>query len=124
MSSQGKSSTGHILVTGVTGYVGGRLVPRLLKQGYSVRVLVRGGPERLSGRSWSDQVDIVSGDVLQPDSLVGVMDGVSVAYYLIHSMRGSTEFSQRDKKAAIRTSPIATGNRSGLAAGRHPGNRI
>lgn len=100
MSSQGKSSTGHILVTGVTGYVGGRLVPRLLKQGYSVRVLVRGGPERLSGRSWSDQVDIVSGDVLQPDSLVGVMDGVSVAYYLIHSMRGSTEFSQRDKKAA------------------------
>ena len=50
-----------ILVTGVTGYVGGRLVPRLLAEGYRVRVLVRGQPERLRGRSWRDAVEVVVG---------------------------------------------------------------
>ncbi len=89
-----------ILVTGVTGYVGGRLVPRLLAEGYRVRVLVRGRPERLRGRSWREQVDVVVGDVLRPDDLAGAMDGVSVAYYLIHSMRGNDQFSQRDVQAA------------------------
>ncbi len=89
-----------ILVTGVTGYVGGRLVPRLLAEGYRLRVLVRGRPERLRGRSWRDDVDIVVGDVLKPDDLAKAMDGVSVAYYLIHSMRGNDEFSQRDVQAA------------------------
>ena len=53
-----------ILVTGVTGYVGGRLVPRLLAEGHRVRVLVRGRPERLRGRSWRDDVDVIVGDVL------------------------------------------------------------
>ena len=48
-----------ILVTGVTGYVGGRLVPRLLAEGYRVRVMVRGRPERLRGRFWFDDVDVV-----------------------------------------------------------------
>jgi len=89
-----------ILVTGVTGYVGGRLVPRLLAEGYRVRVLVRGRPERLRGRSWRDDVDIVVGDVLQSTDLAVAMDGVSAAYYLIHSMRGNDEFSQRDVQAA------------------------
>ncbi len=89
-----------ILVTGVTGYVGGRLVPGLLAEGYRVRVLVRGGPERLRGRSWRDQVEVVAGDVLQPGDLAPAMDGVSAAYYLIHSMRGNDEFSQRDVQAA------------------------
>ncbi|MGD8856645.1 MAG: SDR family oxidoreductase [Chloroflexota bacterium] len=96
-----KHSVGElILVTGVTGYVGGRLVPRLLAEGYRVRVLVRGRPERLRGRSWREQVEIVVGDVLQPDDLAAAMDGVSVAYYLIHSMRGNEEFSERDVLAA------------------------
>ncbi|UCG26146.1 MAG: DUF2867 domain-containing protein [Chloroflexota bacterium] len=89
-----------ILVTGVTGYVGGRLVPRLLADGYRVRVMVRGRPERLRGRSWRDDVDVIVGDVLQPDDLTAAMDGVDTAYYLIHSMRGNEEFSQRDVQAA------------------------
>jgi uncharacterized protein YbjT (DUF2867 family) len=89
-----------VLVTGATGYVGGRLVPRLIEQGYRVRVLARGGPERFNGRSWRDDIEIAIGDVLQPDGLDSIMTGVSHAYYLIHSMRGSAEFSQRDIQAA------------------------
>jgi len=89
-----------VLVTGVTGYVGGRLVPRLLEAGYRVRVLVRGEPQRLSSRSWYEQVDIFIGDVLQAEGLDAAMKDVEVAYYLIHSMRDNTEFSQRDIQAA------------------------
>ena len=57
-----------VLVTGATGYVGGRLVPRLLDEGYRVRVLAR-DPGRLAGRTWSDQVEMVRGDALDPASL-------------------------------------------------------
>jgi uncharacterized protein YbjT (DUF2867 family) len=89
-----------VLVTGVTGYVGGRLVPRLLTAGYQVRALVRGEPQRLSSRSWYERVDIVVGDVLQPEGLVAAMEDVEVAYYLIHSMRDNAEFGQRDIQAA------------------------
>jgi nucleoside-diphosphate-sugar epimerase len=58
-----------ILVTGATGYVGGRLVPRLLAVGYRVRCLVR-DPARLQGRVWLKQVELACGDMLQPESLV------------------------------------------------------
>ena len=57
-----------ILVTGATGYIGGRLVPRLLELGYRVRCLAR-DPSRLQGRPWLELVEIVAGDVLQPESL-------------------------------------------------------
>ena len=52
----------HILVTGATGYIGGRLVPRLLELGYQVRCLVR-DPARLQGRLWQTDVEIMAGDV-------------------------------------------------------------
>ena len=65
-----------ILVTGATGYVGGRLVPRLLAAGYRVRCLVR-DPARLQGRAWLDQVEVAQGDMLQPDSLFAAMQGMS-----------------------------------------------
>ena len=58
-----------ILVTGATGYVGGRLVPRLLAAGYRVRCLVR-DPARWQGRPWLNQVEVAQGDKLRPDSLV------------------------------------------------------
>ena len=67
-----------ILVTGSTGYIGGRLVPRLLEMRYRVRCLVR-DPSRLEGRAWQSDVEIVSGDVLQPESLVSSMHGVQAA---------------------------------------------
>ncbi len=87
-----------VLVTGATGYVGARLVPRLLESGYRVRVLVR-DPNRLSGRPWADSIEVVTGDVLKPETLPAAMAGVSAAYYLIHSMGGGGEFEDRDIRA-------------------------
>ncbi|MBT8387727.1 MAG: SDR family oxidoreductase [Ignavibacteria bacterium] len=89
--------TKMILVTGATGYVGGRLVPRLQEQGYKVRCLARDA-SRLKGR-WED-VDIVQGDVLNKDSLQNVFREIDTAYYLIHSMGGEGEFSETDIRAA------------------------
>src|SRR5512145_1142368 len=88
-----------ILVTGATGYIGGRLVPRLLAAGYRVRCLVR-DPGRLQGRSWRQNVDVATGDVLRPDSLPAAMQGVAAAYYLVHSMGGGSGFHERDIDAA------------------------
>jgi len=88
-----------ILVTGATGYVGGRLVPQLLDAGYRVRVLAR-DPERLQDRPWRARVEIVQGDVLQAETLAPALQGVEVAYYLVHSMSGFTEFHLRDVTAA------------------------
>jgi len=84
-----------ILVTGATGYVGGRLVPRLLEAGYRVRVLVR-DPARLRGRKWLDKVEVVSGDARTEGILTEAMRGVSVAYYLIHGMQGGKIDAERD----------------------------
>ena len=89
----------RVLVTGATGYVGGRLVPLLLAAGYRVRVLIR-DPDRLEGRSWREQVEVAVGDVLDPPTLPAAMEGVDAAYYLIHSMRGHDDFSDRDLRAA------------------------
>jgi uncharacterized protein YbjT (DUF2867 family) len=89
----------HILLTGATGYLGGRLAPRLLDRGYRVRCLVR-DPDRLHGHDWEDRVDIAQGDVLQPDTLPPAMEGVDTAYYLIHSMAAGPGFAERDRRAA------------------------
>jgi len=88
-----------ILVTGATGYVGGRLIPRLLEAGYRVRCLVR-DPERLQGHSWLKQVEVVCGDVLHPETLAPAMQGVDVAYYLIHGIQGGKVYAERDMNAA------------------------
>ena len=88
-----------ILVTGVTGYVGGRLVPRLLEAGYSVRCLVR-DPDRLQGHSWLNRVEIAQGDALDPASVVSSMQGISVAYYLIHGKQAGRDDAIQDLEAA------------------------
>jgi uncharacterized protein YbjT (DUF2867 family) len=88
-----------VLVTGVTGYIGGRLVPRLIEAGYGVRVLAR-DKKRLQGRAWLNQVEVFEGDVLDPSTLAPALSGVSAAYYLVHSMSGSVDFDQRDLQAA------------------------
>ncbi|MFN2195916.1 MAG: SDR family oxidoreductase [Anaerolineales bacterium] len=87
-----------ILVTGATGYIGGRLVPRLLEAGFSVRVLVR-DPARLQGRDWLSQVEVCVGDVFDEPSLTQAMQAIDLAYYLIHSMQGGDDFHQRDLRA-------------------------
>jgi len=88
-----------ILVTGATGYIGGRLVGRLLERGFRVRCLVR-DPSRLEGRPWHYQVEVVVGDMLEPAKLPLAMHGVHAAYYLIHSMGSGGDYPQRDLRAA------------------------
>ena len=88
-----------VLVTGATGYVGGRLVPRLLEGGRSVRVLAR-DPARLAGRPWIGRVEVARGDVHDPASLASALAGVEVAYYLVHSMADHDAFATRDRDAA------------------------
>ena len=88
-----------ILVTGATGYIGGRLVPKLLEAGYRVRCLVR-DPSRLQGRAWLHKVEVVKGDALSPEELLEAMRGVSVAYYLIHGMQGGKVNAERDLQVA------------------------
>ena len=91
-----------VLVTGATGYVGGRLVPKLLEDGHRVRVLAR-TPSRARRYDWSDRVEIVTGDVLEPDSLDAAFDGVDVVYYLVHSIgSGSSDggFAATEARAA------------------------
>jgi uncharacterized protein YbjT (DUF2867 family) len=95
------ASTGtadRILVTGATGYVGGRLVRALRARGLAVRSLAR-RPEILRARIGAD-VEVVGGDVLCPESLPAALGGVAIAYYLIHSMGSTERFEDKDRIAA------------------------
>jgi uncharacterized protein YbjT (DUF2867 family) len=95
-----------VLVTGATGYIGGRLVPRLLGAGYRVRCLARDA-RRLQGRSWSDQVEVVEGDATKPETLPAAMAGVWAAYYFIHSLSDTAEYRERDIAVARNFSQAA-----------------
>lgn len=89
-----------ILVTGATGYVGGRLVPLLVEKGYRVRCFVR-DPSQLQGRDWDwERIEIVQGDALQYETLAPAMQDIKIAYYLIHSMVAGRGFREREHIAA------------------------
>lgn len=101
-----------ILVTGATGYIGGRLVPRLLESGFEVRCVTR-DPAKLEGVWWHHRAEVVVGDLLDPESLDVVFDGIDRAFYLVHSMDGSSGgFDERDRRAAANFSAAA--DRAGL----------
>jgi uncharacterized protein YbjT (DUF2867 family) len=87
-----------VLLTGATGYVGGRLLRRLEQDGLAVRCLCR-NPETLRGRV-SPRTELVRGDLLQPSSLAAAFSGVDTAFYLVHSLQAGPEFEAREREAA------------------------
>ncbi|UYP19104.1 SDR family oxidoreductase [Rhodococcus sp. Z13] len=89
----------RILVTGATGYIGGRLAPRLLEAGHRVRVLVR-DPRKLQDVPWAGDVEIVRGDLGDRGSLEQACRDIDVVYYLVHSMGGKEDFVDAEKQAA------------------------
>jgi uncharacterized protein YbjT (DUF2867 family) len=92
------SASERVLLTGATGYVGGRLLRKLEESGRPVRCMVR-RPETLSGRA-GVQTEVVYGDVLDPASLDEALAGVTTAYYLVHSMAASGPFAGADRRGA------------------------
>lgn len=87
------------LVTGATGYIGGRLVPALLDRGLQVRAMAR-SPEKLDDAPWRSQVEVVRGDLTDPDSLRAAFEGIDVVYYLVHSMGTSKDFVAEEAESA------------------------
>lgn len=88
-----------ILVTGATGYIASRLIPQLLDRGYAVRALAR-NPNCLCSRSWYDKVEIVQGDVMEPETLAPALKDVHTAYYLIHNMSIGYGYTKLETQAA------------------------
>ena len=88
-----------VLVTGATGYVGGRLVPKLVEQGHSVRVLAR-EPHRLEGVPWHGDVEIIQGDLQVRADVARAVSDVDVLYYLVHSMSSAGDFEVVERRVA------------------------
>jgi len=95
---QGSTGTPRVLVTGATGYVGGRLVPVLEAAGVRLRCLAR-QPAALASRL-SPATEVVAGDLFDPGSLDRALAGIDVAYYLVHSMGSHGDYREKDRVAA------------------------
>ena len=92
--------TMRTLVIGSTGYIGGRLVPRLLAEGCEVTCLVRRS-EELDGLPWRDDVTVAEGDVLDSSHLKEIAAGCATGFYLVPSMAAGKEFSSVDRESAV-----------------------
>jgi uncharacterized protein YbjT (DUF2867 family) len=100
----------RVLVTGATGYIGGRLVPYLLERGHEVVCAAR-TPAKLDDRPWRGDVEVARVDVLEPDTLAAACQDIDVIYHLVHSMDGEPGFAERDRRAAanVRDAAAAAG---------------
>ena len=88
-----------VLVTGATGYIGGRLLVALEKGGRRVRCLAR-APEHLLSRV-APGTEVVKGDLFDKDSLAAAMEGVHTAYYFVHSLASGSDYAEKDRQAAF-----------------------
>jgi uncharacterized protein YbjT (DUF2867 family) len=95
----------HVLLTGASGYIGGRLLKELEKAGWPVRCLAR-RPDFLRSKV-AASTEVVKADCLDRGSLVSAMAGVQTAYYLVHSMGTSGKFEQEDREAAQNFADVA-----------------
>jgi len=96
------------LVTGATGYIGGRLIVELLQHGYRVRILARNA-DRLKYHPWIDQVEVSEGDAHDANVLAEAMIGVDVAYYLLHALMSKDDFEQEERDMATAFGKAAKG---------------
>ncbi|MFW3171550.1 SDR family oxidoreductase [Geodermatophilus sp. CPCC 206100] len=87
------------LVTGATGYIGGRLVPELLAAGHRVRVMSR-SPERLRDHPWAGRVEIARADAGDAEAVAAACAGVDVVYYLVHALGSGPRFEETDRRTA------------------------
>ncbi|WP_062292394.1 SDR family oxidoreductase [Demequina phytophila] len=99
-----------VLVLGATGYIGGRLVPRLLAGGYRVRALTRSAA-RLTGLPWADGIEVIEGDAADPAAMDRAMAGVDLVYYLIHSMHSGRDYGRLDRAIALTVAKAASVHR-------------
>ena len=112
----------RVLVTGATGYIGGHLIPVLLKRGHSVRALAR-NPRKLESAPWRDQVDVAKGDLSDAASLTAAFSDIDVVYYLVHSMGTSSNFEREEQRSAHNV--VAAAEKAGVRrvvylSGLHP----
>ena len=110
------------LVTGATGYIGGRLVPRLLDAGFEVRALAR-TPDKLNDVPWRTRIEVARGDLGDPASLESAFADVDIVYYLVHSMGFEKDFAAEERRAAQNVAAAA--RRAGVRrivylSGLHP----
>lgn len=99
MNADDREAGLRCLVTGATGYIGGRLVPELLDAGHRVRCLAR-SPDRLRDHPWVGDTEVVRGDVTDAVSLGAALRDIDVAYYLVHALAGGADFERTDREAA------------------------
>lgn len=116
-------SAPRVLVIGATGYIGGRLVPRLVAAGYDVRVLAR-DPSRVASFAWGGRVETFGGDASDAAAVADAVQGVDVLYYLVHSMAAGKDFAGADRRAAETVAEAARAAGVGrivYLGGLHPG---